>query len=155
MSATKFIFDEAQERQIIEAIRAAEQRTSGEIRLHVEPHCHDEKQADAADKDPFERALEVFAELGMHQTKLQNGVLFYLAYESHKFAIVADAGINARVEEGFWEDIKEKMIPYFKNSNFVEGLALGIRAAGERLREFFPETAGGSGNELSDDISRK
>ncbi len=155
MSKTGFIFTEAEEEAIVEAIRSAERRTSGEIRLHVEPHCHDEKEADAADKDPFERALEVFAELGMQQTKLQNGVLFYLAYESHKFAIVADAGINSRVEEGFWEKIKDEMTPHFKKSNFVEGLRLGILAAGERLREFFPETEEGSGNELSDEISRK
>jgi uncharacterized membrane protein len=151
----EFIFTAEQEAQIITAIQTAESHTTGEIRLHVEPHCKDENLAEPPpEADAFERALAVFSELGMHRTKLQNGVLFYLAYTSHKFAIVADVGINSKVPTDFWEGIKEKMEVHFKKSAFVEGLSEGILAAGQQLKTYFPADDKTNSNELSDDISK-
>lgn len=66
----KVLFSKSDQSKIIEAIRLAEKQTSGEIRIHIEPGCKIE---------PVERALEVFTELKMHTTALQNGVLIYLA----------------------------------------------------------------------------
>jgi uncharacterized membrane protein len=150
----EFIFTDEQEAQIISAIQTAESHTTGEIRLHVEPYCKDENVAAMPEADPFERALNLFAELGMHRTKAQNGVLFYLAYASHKFAIVADAGINNKVPTDFWEAIKENMEVQFKKGAFVAGLREGILAAGQQLKTYFPAGAKANPNELSDDISK-
>ena len=140
----KFFFKAEEEKQIIQAIRDAEDKTSGEIRVHVEPKCKD---------DSFKRALDVFADLEMHKTKQHNGVLFYLAYDSHKFSIVADEGINKVVPEHFWEDIKDMMEEKFKNGDFLSGLTQGIALAGEQLKQFFPSQGGGDKNELTDEIS--
>jgi uncharacterized membrane protein len=60
--------------------------------LHVEKNCKAEV---------LDRAAYVFEKLKMHQTQLRNGVLFYLAIEDRKFAILGDAGINARVPSDF------------------------------------------------------
>jgi uncharacterized membrane protein len=149
-----FIFSENEEVAIIAAIQAAEARTSGEIRLHVEPHCKDEAETAQPDGDAFERALKLFVQLQMHRTKAQNGVLFYLAYESHKFAIVADVGINAKVPEDFWEHIKDNMQAHFKEKRFLEGIKEGIAAAGEALSQYFPADDKDSANELTDEISK-
>ncbi len=139
-----FFFNEQDERQIIDAIRAAEDHSSGEIRVHIEPKCKG---------DSFQRAIELFAELEMHRTELHNGVLFYLAYKSHKFAIVADEGINQVVPENFWEEIKDMMEAKFKNKEFVLGLTEGIALAGQQLKQYFPSKGDKDANELSDDIS--
>ncbi len=88
----------------------------------------------------------------MHQTKERNGVLFYLAVRNRKFAIIGDAGINAKVSEGFWDKIKGIMEDDFREKNFTEGLAKGILMAGNQLREQFPHLATDV-NELSDEIS--
>src|SRR4051812_48017955 len=96
MQTNPFTPDE--QKRIVEAIRQAEKATSGEIRVHVEPHC--------ANADPVQRAIEVFAHLGMHQTREQNGVLFYLAYTDRKFAVLGDKGIDAKVPGDFWESTK-------------------------------------------------
>jgi uncharacterized membrane protein len=79
-------------------------------------------------------------------------VLFYLALKDHKFAILGDAGINSKVPEHFWEDIRDYMTGEFKKGNLALGLAEGIRRAGEQLRTHFPYRANDR-NELSDDIS--
>ncbi|ADB41813.1 TPM domain-containing protein [Spirosoma linguale] len=137
-------FTQDEQQRIVEAIRQAEKATSGEIRVHVEPHC--------AHADPIQRAIEVFAQLGMHQTKEQNGVLFYLAYTDRKFAILGDKGIDAKVPDNFWESTKELLRSYFKSSQYAEGLSLGIERAGQQLKQYFPY-ASDDVNELADDIS--
>ena len=88
----------------------------------------------------------------MHKTTLRNGVLFYLAVTSHKFAVIGDAGINKVVPERFWDEITAKVIEKFKSGNYAEGLRQGILEAGEQLKAHFPYQTDDV-NELPDDIS--
>lgn len=138
-------FTPAEQKQIIDAIRRAEQATSGEIRVHIESHC--------SSPDPVQRAIEVFHHLGMHETKLRNGVLFYLAHTDHKFAIVGDQGINRQVPGDFWQSTKDLMRGYFVQAQYVEGLRQGINRAGQQLKHYFPYDGATDTNELPDDIS--
>ena len=138
------LFSESDREQIIAAIKAAELQTSGEIQVHIENHCKG---------DLMDRAAEVFEMLKMYQTKDRNGVLFYLAVEDHKFAILGDAGINRVVEEDFWETIKNQMQELFRKGSFTEGLSLGIKLAGHKLQSHFPYDGDTDINELPDEIS--
>ncbi len=142
MNPAKFFTEEEKER-IVQAIKDAEKETSGEIRLHIESKCKG---------DPLQRAMKVFAKLKMHKTALRNGVIIYLAIDDRKFAIYGDKGINEKVPENFWEDVKEVMGQHFKENKHVEGLVKGIAMIGEKLKEFFPYQADDI-NELPDDIS--
>ncbi|AKD57667.1 TPM domain-containing protein [Spirosoma radiotolerans] len=142
MQTNPFTPDE--QKRIVEAIRQAEKATSGEIRVHVEPHC--------ANADPIQRAIEVFAHLGMHQTKEQNGVLFYLAYTDRKFAVLGDKGIDAKVPNDFWGSTKDLLRSHFATGKYAEGLSLGIERAGQQLKQYFPYASDDT-NELADDIS--
>lgn len=142
MSVQKY-FTEKNKLQITNAIRVAETNTSGEIRVHIEKHCKG---------DVLDQAAYVFEKLEIHKTELRNGVLFYLAIEDHKFAILGDAGINQKVADDFWESIKEEMLVKFKEGMYSEGLAEGIIKAGEQLKVHFPYQKDDV-NELSDEIS--
>ncbi len=136
-------FNKEEKEQIREAIRQAELKTSGEIRLHLDNRCK---------KEVLDCAAEWFEKLKMHKTALRNGVLFYLAVEDRKFAILGDAGINAVTPDDFWDEIKETMIDFFREGNFADGLVKGIEMAGKALQEQFPHQDDDV-NELSDDIS--
>ncbi len=136
-------FTEENKQQIANAIRVAELNTSGEIRIHIEKHCKEEV---------LDRAAYIFEKLEMHKTKLRNGVLFYLAIEDRKFAILGDAGINMKVPENFWEKANEIVLSSFKEGKLTEGLTTGILMAGEQLKAHFPYQLEDE-NELSDDIS--
>lgn len=142
MSVRKY-FSEGDKIQIKNAIRAAELNTSGEVRVHIEKHCKGEV---------LDRAAYIFEKLEMHKTELRNGVLFYLAVDDRKFAILGDAGINQKVPEDFWEEIKKEMLAQFKEGNFTQGLSEGIREAGKQLKAHFPHQQDDV-NELSDEIS--
>lgn len=136
-------FTDEQKKQITDAIKASELNTSGEVRLHVEGRCNGEV---------LDCAAYWFEKLKMHQTELRNGVLFYLAVTDRKFAILGDAGINAKVPANFWEDIKEHMMGKFRQGLFADGLAEGILMAGEQLKAHFPYQKDDV-NELPDEIS--
>ena len=112
-------FTPDEQKRIVEAIRQAEKATSGEIRVHVEPHC--------ANADPVQRAIEVFAHLGMHQTKEQNGVLFYLAHTDRKFAVLGDKGIDAKVPANFWESTKDLLRSHFAAGTLCRRAKPGYR----------------------------
>lgn len=139
----KNFFSEAQQAQIIQAIREAETNTSGEIKVHVEKVCPG---------DVMQRAKEIFLQLKLHETKLRNGVLFYMALDDHKFAILGDAGINEAVPANFWDDIKNDMRTQLKQGLLAESICEGIQQAGKQLKAHFPFQTGDT-NELSDDIS--
>jgi len=141
-SIQKF-FTKAEQEDIILAIKNAELDTSGEVRVHVDKTCKG---------DPKDRASRVFRQLKMHKTELRNGVLFYLALQNRKFAILGDMGINQHVPENFWDDIRDTLLDNFRENRFAEGLVKGIGMAGQQLKQHFPYQKDDV-NELSDEIS--
>ncbi|MGN0002877.1 MAG: TPM domain-containing protein [Sphingobacterium composti] len=125
------ILNEEEQERVVHAVSVAENMTSGEIRVVVENVVGDNLTA-------FDKARKYFEQLNMHKTQLRNGVLLYLAIADHQFAIIGDAGINAKVPDDFWENTKEKMLAHFRNGDFVSGLVTGIHDAGEELHHYFP-----------------
>ncbi|WP_159021665.1 TPM domain-containing protein [Formosa sp. L2A11] len=132
-----------EETEIVEAIRVAEKETSGEIRIHIEK---------TTSIDVYERAMEVFYMLKMNNTKLQNGVLIYVAVEDKTFVIYGDKGINDLVDDDFWNSTKDVIQSYFKQGKFKEGLVEGVLRAGKELQANFPWDASDI-NELPNEIS--
>jgi len=143
MSKEVFLTNE-EEQEIVAAISMAEKETSGEIRVHIEK---------TTSKVPYDRALEVFEELKMHQTELKNGVLIYLAVDDKTFVICGDKGINDAVPDDFWNTTKDVMLTHFKSGNFKQGLIDGIQKAGAQLKNYFPWQESDT-NELSNEISK-
>jgi uncharacterized membrane protein len=144
MSKVEDFLSKEEEQEIVEAIRIAEKNTSGEIRVHIEK---------TTSMDAYDRALEVFHELKMDETELQNGVLIYLAVEDKTFVICGDKGINDVVGADFWDCTRDVMITQFKQNKFKQGLVDGILRAGEQLKKHFPWQEGDT-NELSNEISK-
>lgn len=143
MGLAKTLFNKADQLLITRAIAEAEENTSGEIRVHIEESCKG---------DVLDQAAYVFGKLNMHQTKLRNGVLFYLAVKNRKFAILGDAGINSKVPENFWDQVKEAVLAEFSQGQLAKGLADGIILAGQQLKVHFPHMTDDI-NELTDEIS--
>ena len=129
--------------RIVEAIHTAEQLTSGEIRVHVQPHARGEIR---------HVAERTFERLGMTKTAQRNGVLLFIACEEQRFVILGDEGIDANVPAGFWDEIAAKLTIRFQHREFTEGIVEAIHSAGEELRHYFPR-AHDDVNELTNDIN--
>ena len=129
--------------RIVEAINTAEQLTSGEIRVHVQPRAGGEI------RNVAERTFE---RLGMTKTALRNGVLLFIASEEQRFVILGDEGIDAKVPAGFWDEIAAKLTIRFKHQEYTDGIVEAIHSAGEELRHYFPR-AHDDVNELTNDVN--
>lgn len=142
MNAPKFI-KLLREDEIVAAIRAAEQKTSGELRVFI---SHQEDVT-----DPVAAAQAEFTRLGMTQTRARNSVLIFLAPGPRKFAVMGDTGVHARCGDAFWQELARTMTDRFRAAEFTEGIVQGITRAGELLAEHFPRRPDDH-NELPDRV---
>jgi uncharacterized membrane protein len=140
----KPLFDDNEQKQIVTAIQAAEQRTSGEIRVYVESRCRY--------VNPIHRAAEIFAGLNMEKTAARNGVLVYVALKDRQLALFGDEGINRKVGSAFWNEQVRNILSHFNKADYAGGIARVVTEIGAALHTHFPYDKNTDQNELPDDI---
>lgn len=140
---TKEFLSKLEHDRIVQAIRDAESRTSGEIRVYV--------QRGKLSADPLIVAQKKFQRLGMYKTRERNAVLIFVAPRAHKFAIVGDEAIHEKCGEQFWQRVVDGMRIHFQNEKFSHALTEAINEVGSVLAAHFPSTSA-KANELSDEI---
>lgn len=141
----KPLLDKEAQRKIEQAIHEAESRTSGEIRVYIEPRCKY--------PDPMERTREVFALLEMHKTEARNAILVYVAMEDRKFALFGDKTIYERAGgPQFWQAAADQLTGHLRKNELTDGLCNCIHVLGDALAIQFPAGPGKNDNELPDEI---
>jgi uncharacterized membrane protein len=118
---------------LVEAIKIAEDHSSGEIRVHIDSTAED---------DFAKKAFGIFKSL----------VLFYVNFEQHYLTIIGDEGIHKKVKQSFWDTIHDEITAEFVKENYYQGLKDAILKTGFELKKYFP-VSGENINELSNDIS--
>jgi len=129
--------------RIVGAIKAAEARTSGQIRVYI--------QRGELEGDPVIAAQKKFQKLGMQATSERNGVLIFVVPRARKFAVIGDEGVHQKCGNEFWQQLVERMRLHFQNENFTDALVEAIEETGKLLARHFPKTSA-STNELPDNI---
>ena len=140
-------FDDDDFLMISDKIKETEKITSGEVRVAIKesvPFLHRKK-------DIKELAQAEFYNLKMNETRDKTGILIYILLKSRQFYIIADEGINSKVEQKTWDDIRDEMQDQFKLGYFVEGVLLAIERIGEVLSKHFPIKSDDT-NELSNKV---
>jgi uncharacterized membrane protein len=140
---TKEFLSKLDHDRIIEAIRGAESKTSGEIRVYI--------QRGKFETDPVMLAQKKFQRLGMYKTLERNAVLIFVAPRAHKFAVVGDQAIHEKCGEQFWQHVVDGMRVHFQNEKFSHALTEAINEVGKVLATHFPRTSANA-NELPDEI---
>jgi uncharacterized membrane protein len=140
---TKEFLSKLEHDRIVNAIRAAESKTSGEIRVYI--------QRGKLSADPLIAAEKKFRRLGMHKTRERNAALIFVAPRAHKFAVVGDGAIHEKCGEEFWHRVVDRMREHFQKEKFSEAIVEGIEEIGKLLSAYFPKTPANA-NELPDDI---
>ena len=139
----KQFFKPDEQTMIEAAIRDAEQVTSAEIKLIVLRHCW---------KDIKVKAVELFRKHRLYETQERNAVLILLVTANREFLIYGDEGINAKVGQSFWDDVKVGMQSLFCDDSFGAGLQQGIKQIGEKLKAFYPCQTDDT-NEIDDGVA--
>ena len=140
---TRDFLSRLEHERIVSAIREAESKTSGEIRVYI--------QRGKFETDPVMVAQKKFQRLGMYKTRERNAVLIFVAPRAHKFAIVGDQAIHEKCGEQFWQHIVDEMRAHFQNEKFSQALTEAINEVGKVLATHFPKTSENA-NELPDEI---
>src|SRR5205809_5754071 len=141
---TKDFLSKLEHDRILSAIREAESKTSGEIRVFI--------QRGKLNSDPLIVAQKKFQRLGMYKTRERNAVLIFVAPRAHKLAVVGDQAIHEKCGEEFWQRVVEAMRHCFRTGRFSEGVGGAITVIGELLAQHFPRKCDGR-NELPDEIA--
>jgi uncharacterized membrane protein len=134
-------------KHIEEAIAAGERRHAGQVRFIVEGSLPLAQVLRGL--TPRERALELFGRFGVWDTEHNSGVLVYVLLADKAVEIVADRGINRKINQETWQVICRSMEGAFREGHFEEGAVAGVNAIGELLAEHFPRVGAGP-NELPD-----
>ncbi len=118
--------------RVVDAIRAAESGTSGEVRVLVARHKA---------RDPLLAAQAYFNRFGMAKSPHRNGVLIFVAPRSRNFAVIGDLGVHEKCGDAFWTELAKAMETHFREGRFTDGIVHGVERAGELLAETFPRTS--------------
>jgi uncharacterized membrane protein len=132
-------------KQIEHEIEQAERTHAGEIRVAVETHLPLSllwRKVGAR-----ERALQLFASLGVWDTKHNNGVLIYVLLGDKAVEIIADRGIAEHIPASEWQALCDEVSERFRQGDPTAGCCVAVQSVGRRLARFFPASAD-EGNEL-------
>lgn len=147
MLKVKDLFTKDDLKKISDKIGEIEKRTSGEIRVSIR-----EKRSLMERKlTIFDMAVREFYRLGMDRTRDRTGVLVYILLSERKLQIIADEGINQKVENATWQKIAELMTTHFKEGRYLDGIMKGLDEIGEILAQHFPIKPDDT-NELSNEV---
>jgi putative membrane protein len=96
-----------------------------------------------------EQAFQEFYAQGLHKTEAATGVLIFVSLLEQRVVVLADEGVNARVEDTFWIETDSAILQGIRGGSLRDGLIAGIDRAGEKLADLFPWTEGDR-NEIPD-----
>lgn len=141
--------DAATRLAIQKAVEASERTHRGEIRFAVESRLN------AAwvwrGKSARDRALELFASLGVWDTAENSGILVYVLLADRRVEIVADRGYAGGVTEDQWREICHTIEGAYREGHFREGSMEGVHACARHAARLFP-SEGADANELADEV---
>lgn len=139
--------------RIATAIAAGEQRHSGELCFAVEPALR--LRAVLAGAGARDRARELFGQLGVWDTKDNNGVLLYLLLAEHRIELVADRGFDGLVESGEWRQACQVIEAHLQTGDAEAAIIHGIDALSALMAGAFPAIPGqADDNQLSNQPHR-
>ncbi len=102
-------------------------------------------------KAVYERALRHFVESGVYGTRDHTGILIFISLLEHEVRIVADSGINAKIDQAEWDHIAALVASGLKNGNTAGALSAAVTKCGKLLADHFPAKTENP-NELSDGL---
>jgi len=122
--------------EIESTIKASKAAHVGEISFAIEGALH--STCLIKEQSSRERAIELFSQLRVWDTEHRNGLLIYVLLADRAVEIVADRGINAKVNPHDWDSICRTMEDGFRRGHYEDGVVSGIEAVTQLLIEHFP-----------------
>jgi putative membrane protein len=101
------------------------------------------------------RAAAAFLEQEVFRTDYRTGILLFVSLFERRVVLLADAGINQKVEQGQWESITRRLAGEIRRGRRGPAMVEAIRACGELLAKHQVELRADDRNELGDELRRE
>lgn len=98
-----------------------------------------------------ERAMRMFIERGIHNTRDQSGLLLMLSEVEHQVVILGDSGIHEKVGDSGWNTYIERIVKGLKDGETTSSIVGVLEDLGTTLATHFPPRPDDT-NELSNDV---
>jgi putative membrane protein len=85
-----------------------------------------------------DRCLAAFTEHGLHYTRDHTGILILASLLEHRVEVLADRGINEKVQPGTWNEIVGIVTAGLKSGRASDGFCKAVERCGEILAAHFP-----------------
>jgi putative membrane protein len=85
-----------------------------------------------------EAALTSFYRNGLNDTRDHTGILIFISVFERKAYVLADEGINAKVDKAVWQQVIDLVVDGIKQHRQAEGICRAVRRCGELIHEHFP-----------------
>jgi putative membrane protein len=85
-----------------------------------------------------EAALTSFYRNGLNNTRDRTGILIFISVFERKAYVLADEGINAKVDTAVWQELVELVVNGIKEHRQAEGICRAVGRCGELIQEHFP-----------------
>jgi uncharacterized membrane protein len=122
-----------EEQAVVDQIRTAELRTSGEIRVVITSRWVFR---------PEHHAWKAFHRLGVGRTRNRNGALIVLFVRRRRFVVLGDSGLAGVVAPEYWQGIAGTVTELLREGHKVDALASAIRTLGETMAAHWPPVDG-------------
>ncbi|WP_378947048.1 TPM domain-containing protein [Mesorhizobium sp. ANAO-SY3R2] len=96
-------------------------------------------------------ALRQFYARNVHLTAARTGVLVFVSLAERYAAVIADASIDAKVDQAKWDGVVRDLIGHARENRLADGFVAAIATVGGLLAEHFPVSAKDV-NELDDHL---
>jgi putative membrane protein len=87
------------------------------------------------------RGLAAFTAHGLHYTRAHTGILILASLLEHKVEVLADRGINDKVQPGTWDEVVQILTSGLKSKNGCVAFCAAIECCGDILAKHFPRQA--------------
>jgi putative membrane protein len=94
-----------------------------------------------AAEETMQKALEVFYMNGLDRTTDHNAVLIFISLLEHRVIVLADKGIDRKVEPGTWSGIRDTIVAGFRRGRGPDAVVEAIQAVGGHLTKHYPGKA--------------
>jgi len=85
-----------------------------------------------------EAALTSFYRRSLNNTRDRTGILIFISVFERRAFVLADEGINEKVDTGLWQEIVDMVIQGIKQRRQGEAICQAVRRCGELIRTHFP-----------------
>lgn len=86
-------------------------------------------------------ALASFSKHGLHYTREHTGILILVSLLEHRVEVLADRGINAKVDADTWKEIVSMLTAGLKSGQACDAFCKAIERCGAILAAHFPRSA--------------